>query len=99
MEEQQQSFHFQMTKMHKILVLYRRLYQNSYDDTDALEAALKSSPNIAFLVEPIQGEAGVYVPTEGYFMKAKALQLTMLLLQMKYKQECLTYWKIISYLW
>ncbi|OCB70249.1 ornithine--oxo-acid transaminase [Flavobacterium crassostreae] len=45
-----------------------------YDDTAALEAALKSSPNIAgFLVEPIQGEAGVYVPTEGYLAKAKAL--------------------------
>ena len=45
-----------------------------YDDTDALEAALKSSSNIAgFLVEPIQGEAGVYVPTEGYLAKAKAL--------------------------
>jgi acetylornithine/succinyldiaminopimelate/putrescine aminotransferase len=30
--------------------------------------------NIAgFLVEPIQGEAGVYVPTEGYLAKAKAL--------------------------
>ena len=26
-----------------------------------------------FLVEPIQGEAGVYVPTEGYLAKAKAL--------------------------
>jgi len=45
-----------------------------YDDTDALEKALKSSNNIAgFLVEPIQGEAGVYVPTEGYLAKAKAL--------------------------
>jgi ornithine--oxo-acid transaminase len=37
-----------------------------------LEAALKSSPNIAgFLVEPIQGEAGVYVPTEGYLVKSQ----------------------------
>ena len=45
-----------------------------YDDTAALEAALKSSTNIAgFLVEPIQGEAGVYVPAEGYLAKAKAL--------------------------
>jgi ornithine--oxo-acid transaminase len=61
-------FHFQMMKMHvRILDLYRRLYQIAYDDTDALEAALKSNVNIAgFLVEPIQGEAGVYVPTEGY---------------------------------
>jgi ornithine--oxo-acid transaminase len=45
-----------------------------YDDIDALENVLKSTPNIAgFLVEPIQGEAGVYVPTEGYLAKAKAL--------------------------
>jgi ornithine--oxo-acid transaminase len=46
----------------------------SYDDIEALENVLKSTPNIAgFLVEPIQGEAGVYVPTEGYLAKAKAL--------------------------
>jgi len=45
-----------------------------YDDTVALETALKSTTNIAgFLVEPIQGEAGVYVPSEGYLAKAKAL--------------------------
>ncbi|HEY4619119.1 MAG TPA: ornithine--oxo-acid transaminase [Flavobacterium sp.] len=45
-----------------------------YDDTEALEKILKSTANIAgFLVEPIQGEAGVYVPTEGYLAKAKAL--------------------------
>lgn len=45
-----------------------------YDDTNALEEALQSSPNIAgFLVEPIQGEAGVYVPSEDYLAKAKAL--------------------------
>lgn len=45
-----------------------------YDDLEALEDALKSNPNIAgFLVEPIQGEAGVYVPSEGYLAKAKAL--------------------------
>ncbi|MDA9335316.1 ornithine--oxo-acid transaminase [Flavobacteriaceae bacterium] len=45
-----------------------------YDDTEALETTLKNNPNVAgFLVEPIQGEAGVYVPTEGYLSKAKAL--------------------------
>ncbi|OGS72346.1 MAG: ornithine--oxo-acid transaminase [Flavobacteria bacterium RIFCSPLOWO2_12_FULL_35_11] len=45
-----------------------------YDNISALEEALKSSKNIAgFLVEPIQGEAGVYVPAEGYLAKAKAL--------------------------
>lgn len=46
----------------------------AYDDIEALEKAITSSKNIAgFLVEPIQGEAGVYVPTEGYLAKAKAL--------------------------
>ena len=45
-----------------------------YDNIDALEATLKNNPTIAgFLVEPIQGEAGVYVPSEGYLAKAKAL--------------------------
>ncbi|HLA57101.1 MAG TPA: ornithine--oxo-acid transaminase, partial [Flavobacterium sp.] len=46
----------------------------AYDDLDALENALQSTKNIAgFLVEPIQGEAGVYVPADGYLAKAKAL--------------------------
>ena len=45
-----------------------------YDNLKALEDALSGSKNIAgFLVEPIQGEAGVYVPSEGYLAKAKAL--------------------------
>lgn len=45
-----------------------------YDDIEALENVLKSTKNIAgFLVEPIQGEAGVYVPSEGYLARAKAL--------------------------
>ncbi len=45
-----------------------------YDNLEALESTLKSQPNVAgFLVEPIQGEAGVYVPGEGYLAKAKAL--------------------------
>lgn len=45
-----------------------------YDDVEALEKAINSSKNIAgFLVEPIQGEAGVYVPSEDYLTKAKAL--------------------------
>jgi ornithine--oxo-acid transaminase len=45
-----------------------------YDDTDALEKALQSSDNIAgFLVEPIQGEAGVYTPADDYMQKVKAL--------------------------
>jgi ornithine--oxo-acid transaminase len=45
-----------------------------YDDIAALEKAITSSKNIAgFLVEPIQGEAGVYVPADGYLAEAKAL--------------------------
>jgi len=41
-----------------------------YNNLDALEEALKD-PNVAgFLVEPIQGEAGVVVPDEGYLTKA-----------------------------
>lgn len=45
-----------------------------YDNLDALQKQLESNKNIAgFLVEPIQGEAGVYVPSEGYLSKAKAL--------------------------
>lgn len=39
----------------------------TYNDLLALESALKANPNIAgFIVEPIQGEAGVVVPDEGY---------------------------------
>jgi ornithine--oxo-acid transaminase len=41
-----------------------------YNDTKALEAALQDKDVAAFLVEPIQGEAGVYVPDEGYLAKA-----------------------------
>lgn len=46
----------------------------AYDDLEALENVLKTQNNVAgFLVEPIQGEAGVYVPSEGYLAKAKEL--------------------------
>merc|ERR1719198_2900812 len=45
-----------------------------YNDLDALEAALEANPHVcAFMVEPIQGEAGVVVPQEGYMSKAKAI--------------------------
>ncbi len=45
-----------------------------YDNLQALEETLANNTNVAgFLVEPIQGEAGVYVPSEGYLAKAKAL--------------------------
>ena len=45
-----------------------------YDDIEALEKAISSSKNIAgFLVEPIQGEAGVYTPSTDFIQKAKAI--------------------------
>ncbi len=45
-----------------------------YNNLSSLEKALKNNPNVAgFLVEPIQGEAGVYVPSDDYLLKAKAL--------------------------
>lgn len=44
-----------------------------YNDTEALKEALKQ-PNIAgFLVEPIQGEAGVMVPSESFMAESAAL--------------------------
>ena len=44
-----------------------------YNDTEALAEALED-PNVAgFLVEPIQGEAGVFVPDEGFLSKAYEL--------------------------
>jgi ornithine--oxo-acid transaminase len=41
-----------------------------YNDPDALEDALNDPDVAGFLVEPIQGEAGVFVPDEGYLRKA-----------------------------
>src|SRR5665213_210701 len=42
-----------------------------YNDLPALALALKDENVAGFLVEPIQGEAGVVVPDEGYLSKAK----------------------------
>ena len=44
-----------------------------YDDLAALEEAVKEPHVCAFLVEPIQGEAGVMVPSEGYLQQAAAI--------------------------
>ncbi len=44
-----------------------------YNDLDALATALQDDQVAGFLVEPIQGEAGVVVPDEGFLANAKAL--------------------------
>ncbi len=44
-----------------------------YNDVSALKQALKNPHVIGFLVEPIQGEAGVNVPAEDYLMQARQL--------------------------
>ena len=45
----------------------------AYDDVDALAKAL-ANPNVCALwIEPMQGEAGVYIPTDGYLKAAEQL--------------------------
>ena len=44
-----------------------------YNDTEALEEALKQDNVVGFLVEPIQGEAGVFVPDNDYLSKCRAI--------------------------
>lgn len=45
-----------------------------YDNLEALKQTLENNPNVTgFLVEPIQGEAGVYVPSDDYLRIAKEL--------------------------
>ena len=44
-----------------------------YNDINALEKALTDKDVAGFLIEPIQGEAGVLVPDDGYLSKAKQI--------------------------
>ncbi len=44
-----------------------------YNDTEALATALSDPNTAAFLAEPIQAEAGVYVPEDGYLAKVRHL--------------------------
>lgn len=44
-----------------------------YNNTDALKKVLEDNDVAGFLVEPIQGEAGVIVPNEGYLKQCAAL--------------------------
>ena len=44
-----------------------------YNNLEALENAIKDPNTAAFMVEPIQGEAGVVVPDEGYLKGVRAL--------------------------
>lgn len=44
-----------------------------YNDTEALASALSNPNTAAFLAEPIQAEAGVYVPEDGYLTKVRQL--------------------------
>lgn len=44
-----------------------------YNNIPALEKALEDPNVAAFMVEPIQGEAGVFVPNDGYLKKAQEL--------------------------
>jgi len=45
----------------------------AYNDLEALANSVKEDNVVAFLVEPIQGEAGVNTPADDYMMKAKAI--------------------------
>ena len=43
-----------------------------FGDAEALEAAITAN-TVGFLVEPIQGEAGVIIPTAGYFARVREI--------------------------
>lgn len=46
----------------------------AYNNASALEEAIKSNPSVcAFMIEPIQGEAGVIIPDDGYLKKCREI--------------------------
>ena len=56
--------------MHLLLCRYDIV---PYNDIPALEKKFSDPNTCAFMVEPIQGEAGVVVPEEGYLTKVRQL--------------------------
>ena len=56
----------------QVLVM-ERIRGIKIDDLAALEAAISNPDTAAFMVEPIQGEAGVVMPDEGYLKGVRAL--------------------------
>lgn len=70
-----------------------------YNDIPALEKALQDPDVAGFLLEPIQGEAGVFVPDEGYLKKPMNCVNPKMscLLPMRYKRELhvpVDYWLV-----
>jgi ornithine--oxo-acid transaminase len=53
--------------------LVNRFETIPYNNLPALEAKLKDPNVCAFMLEPIQGEAGVVVPDEGYLREVRKL--------------------------
>ena len=60
-------------KIYSVITTSFRYDLVPYNNIDALEEKLKDPNTCAFMVEPIQGEAGVVVPDEGYLTKVRQL--------------------------
>ena len=60
-------------KIANIVVILSRYDLVPYNNIPALEEKLKDPNTCAFMVEPIQGEAGVVVPDEGYLTQVRQL--------------------------
>eukprot|EP00284_Hemiselmis_tepida_P017530 CAMPEP_0174923528 /NCGR_PEP_ID=MMETSP1355-20121228/6646_1 /TAXON_ID=464990 /ORGANISM="Hemiselmis tepida, Strain CCMP443" /LENGTH=442 /DNA_ID=CAMNT_0016169229 /DNA_START=26 /DNA_END=1354 /DNA_ORIENTATION=- len=74
-----------------------------FNDLDALEKKLASNPSeyAAFMVEPIQGEAGVVVPQEGYLKKAQEIckKYNVLLIADEVQTGCSRTGKELASMW